>query len=124
MAALDEPEAAGAAGDLRELPRQQIPSLDPVELRGLGEEEGLARQVDAVAEHVGRYTDLRAAREEAVDLLPARRERHRPVEHRDAVGPEPVDIARERQYGLAAERDHDRARRERAQLPRADELER
>ena len=28
VAALDEPEAAGAAGDLRELPRQQVPPLD------------------------------------------------------------------------------------------------
>ena len=124
VAALDEPEAAGAAGDLRELPRQQVPPLDPVELRRLGEEEGLARQVDAVAEHVGRDTDLGGAREEAVDLLPARRERHRAVEHGDAVGPEPVDLAREREHGLAAERDDDRARRERAQLSRADELER
>src|SRR4029079_15236483 len=65
VAALDEPEAAGTAGDLRELPRQQGTPLDPVELRRLGEEEGLARQVDAVAEHVGRYTDLGGAREEA-----------------------------------------------------------
>ena len=62
--------------------------------------------------------------EEAVDLLAARRERHRAVEHRDAVGPEPVDLAGEREHGLAAERDDDRARRERPQLARADELER
>ena len=51
--AFDEPETAGAPGDLRELPREQVAPRLAVELRRLGEEQRLARQVDAVAEHVG-----------------------------------------------------------------------
>ena len=83
MSALDEAEAAGPSGDLRELPGLEVAALLAVELRRLGEEQRLARQVDAVAEHVGRDADVGRAAEEAVDLLAARRERHRPVEHRD-----------------------------------------
>ena len=113
MAALDEPEPAGPAGDLRELPRQEVAPLLAVELRRLGEEQRLAGKVDAVAEHVGRDADVGAAVEEAVDLLAPRRERHRAVEHRDPAGMEPVDLAREREHRLAAERDDDGARRER-----------
>ena len=56
--ALDEAEAAGAAGDLRELPRQEVAPLLAVELRRLREEQRLAREVHAVAEHVGRDADL------------------------------------------------------------------
>ena len=62
MAALVEAEAPGAAGDLRDLPRLEVAPLLPVELRRLGEEQRLARQVDAVAEHVGRGAHLRARR--------------------------------------------------------------
>ena len=90
VAALDEPEAPCPARDLGELPRQQVAPLDSVELRRLGEEQRLARQVDAVSEHVGGDADVRRAREEAVDLLAPRRERHRAVEHRDAARVEPV----------------------------------
>ena len=108
--ALDEPEAPRAAGDLRELPRQQVTPRLAVELRRLGEEQRLAGKVDAVAEHVGGHGHVGRAAEEAVDLLPPRAERHGAVENRDAVRVQPVDLAREREHRLAAERDDDRAR--------------
>ena len=123
MAPLDEPEAPGAARDLSELPRQQVTPLVAVELGRLREEQGLAGEVDAVSEHVGRDADVRGARDEAVDLLAARRERHRAVEHRDPVGAQPVDLAREREDGLAAERDDDCPRGQRTELAGTDELE-
>src|SRR6476469_3226000 len=69
VAALVEAEASGAAGDLRDLPRLEVTPLAAVELRGLGEEQRLARQVDPVAEYVGRGTHLGAAVDEAVGLL-------------------------------------------------------
>ena len=72
MAALDEPESARPAGDLRELPRQQVAPLLAVELRRLGEQQRLAREVDAVTEHVGGDADIGRAAEEAVDLLAPR----------------------------------------------------
>ena len=53
MTALDEAEAARAARDLGDLPRVQVAPLLAVELLRLGEEERLAGEVDAVAEHVG-----------------------------------------------------------------------
>src|SRR5207248_1558518 len=46
VAALVEAEAARAAGDLRNLPRLEVAPLLAVELRRLGEEERLARQID------------------------------------------------------------------------------
>ena len=84
--ALDESEPAGAARDLGELPGKEVAALLAVELRRLREEQRLAGQVDAVAEDVGRDADVGPAVEEPVDLLAARRERHRAVEHRDPVG--------------------------------------
>ena len=81
-----------------------------VELRRLGEEQRLAREVDAVPEDVGRDADVGRAGQEAVDLLAPRRERHRAVEHGDPARVQPVHLAREREHGLAAERDDDRAR--------------
>ena len=110
MAALDEPEPTCAPCDLSELPREEVAALLAVELRRLGEEQRLAGQVDAVAEHVGSDADVRAAVEEAVDLLAPRRERHRAVEHRDPTRMQPVDLAGEREHRLAAERDDHRAR--------------
>ena len=77
-----------------------------------------------MAEHVGGDGDVRAAAEEAVDLLAPRAERHGAVEHRDPVGVQAVDLAREREHRLAAERDDDRSRREAAERALADELER
>ena len=62
MAALVEAEAAGAARDLGDLPRLEVAPLLAVELRRLGEEQRLARQVDAVPEDVGRRADLGARR--------------------------------------------------------------
>ena len=62
--------------------------------------------------------------EEAVDLLASRAERHGAVEDGDPVGVEPVQLPREREHRLAAERDDDRARRETAERALADELER
>src|SRR6185312_5244629 len=50
VAALDKAEPPRAARDLRQLPRLQRPALLAVELRRLGEEKRLARQVDAVPE--------------------------------------------------------------------------
>ena len=47
----------------------------------------------------------------AVDLLAARRERHRAVQHRDTAGVQLVQLAREPDHGAAAERDDDRAGR-------------
>src|SRR5213075_1107769 len=69
VAALVEAEASGAAGDLRDLPGLEVAPLAAVELRRLGEEQRLAREVDAVTEHVSRGTHLRAAVDETVDLL-------------------------------------------------------
>src|SRR5690242_20990307 len=51
----------------RSLPRLEVAPLLAVELRRLGEEERLARQVDAVAQDVGRRAHLRRAGDEAVD---------------------------------------------------------
>src|ERR671910_2176958 len=123
MAALDEPEPAGTARDLGQLPGQERPALLSVELRRLGEEKRLAGEVHAVAEHVRRDAHVRGAREKAVDLLPARRERHRAVQDRDAAGMQAVHLAGEGEHRAAAERDDDRSRRERAERARADELE-
>src|SRR5512142_2308426 len=67
---LVEAVAAGAAGDLGDLPRLEITPLLAVELRGLGEEERLAWEVDAVPQNIGRRANLRAPGDEAVDLLP------------------------------------------------------
>src|SRR5690242_21960933 len=86
----------------RSLPRLEVAPLLAVELRRLGEEERLAREVDAVAEDVGRRAHLRAAVDEAVDLLPPRRERHRAVEAGDATRVELVQLAREADHGPAA----------------------
>ena len=69
VSALDEAEASGAPGDLRELPRQEVAALLTVELVRLGEEERLAREVHPVAEHVGGDADVGGTREEALDLL-------------------------------------------------------
>ena len=124
VAALDEPEPAGTARDLRQLPGQERPSLLSVELRRLGEEKRLAREVDAMAEHVRRDAHVRGTREEAIDLLAARGERHRAVEDRDPAGMQAVHFAGEGEHRAAAERDHDGSRRERAERARADELER
>src|SRR5262249_17489704 len=124
VAALDEPEATCAAGDLRELPREQLPPLLPVELRGLDEQQRLAGEVDPVPEHVGGDADVGVAGEEALELLAPRRERHRAVEDSDAPRSEPVDLAGESEHGLAAERHEHRARPQRAHRNLADPLER
>ena len=63
-------------------------------------------------QHIGGNGDLGAATEEPVDLLAPRAQRHGAVEHGDPVGVESVDLAREREHRLAAERDDDRPRRE------------
>ena len=112
MAALVEAVAAGAPRDLRDLPRLEVAPLLAVELRRLGEEKRLAREVDAVAEDVGRGAHLGLAGDEAVDLLAPRRERHRAVETRDAARVELVQLAREADHGAPRERDDDRARTE------------
>src|ERR1700749_3915953 len=83
--------------------------LFAVELRGLGEQQRLAGQVDAVPEHVGRGADLRAAGDEAVDLLPPRREWHPAVEAGNGARVELVQLAREPDHRATAEGDDDRA---------------
>src|SRR5262249_46906521 len=80
VAALVEAEAARAPGDLRDLPRLEVAPLLAVELRRLGEEQRLARQVDAVPEDVGRRAHLGLPGDEAIDLLSPRCEGHRTVE--------------------------------------------
>ena len=75
-------------------------------------------------EDVGRDAHLRGAGEEAVDLLAPRGERHRAVEHCNPVRLDAVDLTREREHRLAAEGDENRAGRQTAELPGADELER
>ena len=57
-----KPKRPGAPRDLRDLPRLEVAPLLAVELRRLGEEQRLAREVDAVAEHVGRCAHLRLRR--------------------------------------------------------------
>ena len=99
VAALVEAEPPGAPRDLRDLPRLEVAPLLPVELLGLGEEQRLARKVDAVTEHVGRRADLGRAGDEAVDLLAPRRERHRAVEHGDPAGMQLVQLSREPDHG-------------------------
>jgi hypothetical protein len=124
VAALDEAEATRAAGDLRELPREEVAPGLSVELVRLGEEERLAWQVDTVAENVRGDAHVRGARQEAVDLLAPRRERHRSVEDGDAPRMQPVDLSGQSEHGLAAERHENRALAERAERPLAHELER
>ena len=109
VAALDEAEAAGAAGDLRDLPRVQVAPLLAVELLRLREQERLAGKVDAVAEHVGGAADVGLPVHEALDLEPPRPERHRAVEDGDAARLPPVQLPGEREHGAAAERDDDGA---------------
>ena len=77
-----------------------------------------------MTEDVRRDAHLRGAVQEAVDLLAPGGERHRAVQHGDAVGSQPVDLAGQREHGSAAEGDDDRPRREPSQLACADELER
>ena len=124
VAALVEAEAAGASRDLRDLPRLEVAPLLAVELLRLGEEQRLAREVHAVPEHVGRRAHLRGARDEAVDLLAARRERHRAVEHGDAAGVQLVQLAGEPDHRLAAERDDDGARLQAGDAALAEPVER
>jgi hypothetical protein len=107
VAALVEAEAARAARDLGDLPRLEVATLPAVELRRLGKEQRLAREVDSVPEDVGRRADLGAAGNEAVDLLAPRRERHRPVEAGDGAGMQLVQLAGEPDHGAAAEGDDD-----------------
>ena len=122
--ALDKAEAAGATGDLGELPRQQVAPLLAVELRRLRKEERLAGKVDAVTKDVRSDAHVRLAREEAIDLLPPRRERHRAVEDGDAALVQAVDLACEREHRPARESHDDGSLRQRAKRLRADELER
>ena len=75
-------------------------------------------------EHVRRDADVGGSREEAVDLLASRRERHRAVENGDAARMQSIHLPGEREHRAAAERDDDRARRQRPERPLADELER
>src|SRR5206468_5816006 len=96
------------AGDLCDLPRLEVAPLLAVELRGLGEEQRLAGEVDAVPEDVGRSADLRPTGDEAVDLLPSRSERHRAVEAGDRARVQLVQLARETDYRPAAEGHDDR----------------
>ena len=76
-----------------------------------------------MSEDIGGDTDVSRAREEALDLFPARGERHRTVEHRHAPRVQAVDLAREREDGLATEGDDDCSRSQRAERALADELE-
>ena len=124
VAALVEAEAAGAARDLRDLPRLEVAALLAVELLRLGEEQRLARQVHAVPDHVGRRAHLGGARDEAVDLLAPRRERHRAVEHGDAARMQLVQLAGEPDHRAAAERDDDGARPETGDAALAEPVER
>src|SRR5205807_681464 len=124
VADLVEAEPAGAAGDLRDLPRLELAPLVPVELLRLGEEQRPAREVHAVAEDVGGRADLRGAGEEAVDLLAARRERHGAVQHRGLAGMVLVQVAGEPDHGATTERDDDRARPQTGDAAAADPLER
>ena len=71
VAALDETEPAGAAGDLGQLPGKEVAAHLAVELRRLREEQRLARQVDAVPEHVRGDADVGGAGEKPVDLFAA-----------------------------------------------------
>ena len=121
---LDQAEPAGSPGDLRELPRVKVTTLLAVELRRLGEQERLARQVDSVAEDVRRDADVRCAGDEALDLLTPRGQRHRAVEHGDLARLEAVHLAGECKHRAPAEGDDHASRRQRAKRPRADELER
>jgi len=63
-----------------------------------------------MAEDVGRCAHLGGAGEESVDLLPPRRERHRPVQRGDAAGVQLVQLAGDADDCAAAERDDDRPR--------------
>ncbi len=62
-----------------------------------------------MAEHVRRDAHVGGAREEALDLLPPRRERHRAVEHGDPARMQAIHLSREREHRLAAEGDDDSA---------------
>jgi hypothetical protein len=77
-----------------------------------------------VPEHVGGDAHLGVAAEETVDLLAPRGERHRAVEDRDLAGTDAVHLPCQSEDGPAAERDDDRADRQRPQRAGADELER
>src|SRR5262249_18062390 len=109
VAALVKTEAAGASCDLRDLPRLEVAAFFAVELRRLGEEKRLAREVDAVAEDVGRRAHLRATRDEAGEPRPPRREGHRAVEAGDPARVELVQLAGESDHGPAAEGDENGA---------------
>ena len=109
MTALYEPEAAGAAGDLRDLPGVQISPLLAVELLRLGEEQRLAGKVDSVTEDVGRTADRGLAADEPLDLQPAGCKRHRAVQHGDLPRLPPVELACKGEHCAPAERDHDGA---------------
>ena len=61
---------------------------------------------------------------EALDLEPARRERHRAVEHRDLPRLAAVQLAGEREHRAAAERDDDRAGLQALERDRARPVER
>jgi ketosteroid isomerase-like protein len=124
VAALHEAEAAGPAGDLRDLPRVQVAALLAVELGRLGEEQRLARQVDAVSEDIGCRAEVGRAAAEALDLDAARRERHRAVENRDAAGVTPVQLAGEREHRAAAEGDDHGAGTQALERDRAGPVER
>jgi hypothetical protein len=106
---LDKAEPAGAPRDLRELPGEELTALLAVELDRLGEEQRLAGEVDAVPQDVGGGADRCAAGDEAVDLLPPRRERHRAVEAGDCARVQLVQLAREADHRAAAEGHDDRA---------------
>src|SRR4051794_29448407 len=111
-AALVEPVAARAPGDLCDLPRFEVAALAAVELLRLREEQRLAREIDAVAEHVGGHAHLGGTGEKPVDLLTTRREWHRAVKHGDASRPQGIQLARKTDHRAPAERDDNRSRPE------------
>src|SRR5262249_59042904 len=119
VAPLVEPETARAAGDLCDLPGQKVAPLAAVVLRRLGEEQRLAGEVHAVPENVGCRTDLRAAIDEAVDLLPPRGKRHRAVEARDPARVKLVQLAGDADHSATAERDDHGAGTETVDAPAA-----
>lgn len=124
VTALDQPEAAGSARDLGDLPGVEIAPLDAVELRRLGEEQRFAGQVDAVPEHVRGGAEIGLPVQESVDLDAARGERHRAVENGHPAGVAAVQLAREREDGAATERDDDSARPESVERDLAGPVER
>jgi branched-chain amino acid aminotransferase len=107
-ALLGQPEAAGPADHLGQLPQVQRTAAGPVVLGRLGHHHRARGEVDPVADHVGDAEDVELAVKEPLDLRPTGAGRQGAVEHTGAESGGGAHVATEGQHGPTREGHHQR----------------